>query len=164
MSQTLQAATHEHHSRLTWHVDHLPMLGDRIGAVSFDELAQGVDESVAFLNGLLIPHLEAAEHTIYPELERMLQNRHSMAPMRREHAEIRQLVSDLVDLQTTLDGAQLSTGHAVALRRVIFRLYALLKIHLAEEELYIDILEHGVSAEAGAALAAAMEHSGIPLA
>ncbi len=116
---------------------------------------------VAFLDGLLIPHLEAAEHTLYPELERMLQNRHSMTPMRREHGEIRQLLADLVKIQGQLKDASLTTSQTIALRRVIFRLYALLKVHLAEERLYEGIIEHGVSAEAAEKLAAAMDHSGI---
>ena len=42
----------------------------------------------------------------------------------------------------------------------IFRLYALLKVHLAEEKLYLGIIEQGVSAEGAEALAAAMEHAG----
>ncbi len=54
----------------------------------------------------------------------------------------------------------LPTGQAVALRRVIFRLYALLKVHLAEEQLYLGIIEQGVSADGAEALAAAMEHAG----
>jgi len=43
---------------------------------------------------------------------------------------------------------------------VLYRLYGLLKVHLAEELLYADIVEHGKSPEAEGALAAAMEHTG----
>ncbi len=162
MMPTLPRVAHEHHERLTNHVDQMPATGDLIGAVSLDELRPRVDELAGFLTGLLIPHMEAAENSLYPELERMLQNRHSMTPMRREHTEIRGLVGDLVRLQADLDRGHFTTGEAVALRRVVFRLYALLKIHLAEEQLYLGIVEHGVSAEAADALAAAMKHAGIP--
>ena len=72
-----------------------------------------------------------------------------------------QLVDGLLRVQKDLDKGQLSTGEAVALRRVVFRLYALLKVHLAEEQLYVGIIDHGVSAEAADALAAAMEHAGM---
>ncbi len=160
MTATLPQVSVEHHLRLMHHVDLMPATGDLIGSAPIAELRPKVDELAEFLTGLLIPHMDAAEHTLYPELERMLQNRHSMTPMRREHGEIRQLVADLVGLQTGLDEGRLQTGEAVALRRVTFRLYALLKIHLAEEQLYLGIIEHGVSAEAAAELAAAMEHSG----
>ena len=54
-----------------------------------------LDETCAFLSDLLVPHMEAAERALYPELERLLQNRHSMTPMRREHDEIRAEVKKL---------------------------------------------------------------------
>jgi hypothetical protein len=161
MIPTLPVVAHEHHERLMRHVDQLPAMGDLIGAAPVADLRPHVDEAATFLTGLLIPHMETAERTLYPELERMLQNRHSMTPMRREHIEIRQLVDALVLIQQDLGKGHLSTGEAVSLRRVVFRLYALLKIHLAEEQLYVGIIDHGVSAEAADVLAAAMEHGGI---
>ncbi len=160
MTPTLPRVSVEHHERLMHQVDRMPMTGDLVGAAPLAELRTHIDEMAGFLTGLLIPHMDAAEHTLYPELERLLQNRHSMTPMRREHGEIRHLVDDLARLQKELTGGHLPTGHAVALRRVIFRLYALLKIHLAEEQLYLGIVEHGVSEDAAEALAAAMEHAG----
>jgi hypothetical protein len=143
------------------HLDAMTAVGDLVGAGPVGELRPRVDEVAAFLNGLLLPHMEAAEQTLYPELERMLQNRHSMTPMRREHDEIRQLVAELVRLQLRLDAGPLHMSETVALRRVIFRVYAMLKVHLAEEQLYLGIIEHGVSAESAEKLAAAMDHSGI---
>jgi len=159
MIPTLPDVAHEHHERLMRHVDELPALGDLVGSATVAELRSQVDKTVTFLAGTLIPHVDAAERTLYPELERMLQNRHSMAPMRREHEEVRQLVDQLVHLRHDLDGDRLSTGETIALRRVVFRLYALLKVHLAEEELYVGIVEHGVSPDAADTLAAAMQHA-----
>jgi hypothetical protein len=160
MTQTLPRVSVEHRERLMHHVDLMPMTGDLVGAAPLAELRPRIEELSGFLTGLLIPHMEAAERTLYPELERLLQNRHSMTPMRREHAEIRRLVDDLGPFQAELAAGRLQTGTAVALRRVVFRLYALLKIHLAEEQLYMGIVEHGLSAEGTDALAAAMEHAG----
>jgi len=162
MMSTLPKVAHEHHERLLQHVDALPALGDAIGTVTTAELRPRVDEAAGFLTGLLLPHMGAAEATLYPELERLLQNRHSMTPMRREHAEIRRLVDELVRLQADLDAGHFSTGETVALRRVVFRLYAMLKVHLAEEQLYLHLIEQGVSPHAADELAAAMQHAGIP--
>jgi hemerythrin-like domain-containing protein len=161
MTSSLPRVSHEHHERLVRHVDAMPAVADLIGAVGAAELAPRVDELCAFLTDLLIPHMEAAERALYPELERMLQNRHSMTPMRREHAEIREIVADLDRRRTGIDEGRLTVAEAVALRRVIFRLYALLKVHLAEERLYSDIVHHGVSDEVGETLAGALEHAGI---
>lgn len=160
MIGTLPGVAHEHHERLMRHVDQLPALADLIDSAPVAVLRTQVDETVTFLAGTLIPHMETAERTLYPELERMLQNRHSMSPMRREHAEVRHLVEQLRQIRQHLDSEQLATGDAIALRRVIFRLYALMKVHLAEEALYVGIVEHGVSTEAADALAAAMAHAG----
>jgi hemerythrin-like domain-containing protein len=161
MTASLPQVSLEHHDRLMRHLDAMPAVGDMIGAAPVAELRPRVDEVAAFLDGLLLPHMEAAERTLYPELERMLQNRHSMTPMRREHDDIRKLVAELVRLQGRLDAGPLQTGETVALRRVVFRLYAMLKVHLAEEQLYLRIIEHGVSAEDAHKLAAALDHSGI---
>ena len=158
MTASLPQVSLEHHERLTRHLDAMPALGDLVGVASVAELRPRVDEVAAFLNDLLLPHMEAAESSLYGELERLLQNRHSMTPMRREHDEIRKLVAELSRLQRSLGAGPLHTGETVALRRVIFRLYAMLKVHLAEEQLYLGIIEHGVSAESAEKLAAAMEH------
>ena len=161
MTASLPQVSLEHHDRLMRHLDAMPAVGDMLGAAPVAELRPRVDEVAAFLDGLLLPHMEAAERTLYPELERMLQNRHSMTPMRREHDDIRKLVAELVRLQGRLDAGPLHTGETVALRRVIFRLYAMLKVHLAEEQLYLGIIEHEVSPETAERLAAALDHSGI---
>jgi hemerythrin-like domain-containing protein len=160
MSSTLPGVNQEHHARLSRHVDAMPAAGDLIGRTPPAVLAARMDETCAFLSELLIPHMEAAEQTLYPQLERMLQNRHSMTPMRREHTEIRTLVEELDARRAALRGGRLSVGDSVTLRRLVFRLYAMLKVHLAEEQLYLDIVEHDAAPDAGAALATAMEHAG----
>jgi hemerythrin-like domain-containing protein len=161
METTLTQATHIHHDRLAGHLDRMPAVGDMIGTVPLPELRESIDGLDTFFEELLLPHMEAAEATLYPELERMLQNRHSMLPMRREHQEIRELVAALGKVRRGLDDGHLNTGEAVALRRIIFRLFALMKVHLAEEELYLHALEQGGSEEKAERLVQAMEHAGI---
>ena len=158
MASPLPAVAHEHHERLLHRIDGMPALGDRIGSAPAAELASEVDSLTDFLSGTLLPHVDAAERTLYPELERLFQNQHSMTPMRREHDELRRRVAELAELRRVLDGHAPSVRTTVALRRAIFGLYALLKVHLAEEELYLGMVQHGVTEEASAVLAAAMDH------
>jgi hemerythrin-like domain-containing protein len=160
MIQTLPRVAHEHHERLLQHVDQMPAVGEIILTADGAEVARTVAEMSEFLRGTLIPHVDAAEQALYPELERMLQNRHSMAPMKREHAEVRRLVADFARLAKQIEGGQVAPGKGLALRRVLFQLYALLKIHLAEEEAYLRIVNHGVSTDVGELLAAALDHPG----
>ncbi len=70
-------------------------------------------------------------------------------------------MAELARLQKGLGAGSVHTSETIALRRVIFRLYAMLKVHLAEEQLYLGIIEHDVSPASSEKLAAAMEHSGI---
>lgn len=153
--------TSQHHVRLMPHVNDLAATGDLVGTATGAELRPRLDAACEFLTGTLLPHMEAAERAYYPELERQLQNRHSMTPMRREHEVIRGLVAALDRCRVALGPGRVSPADAVAIRRALFRLHAMLKIHLAEEQLYADIAEHGLPAEGQAGLAAAMQHDGI---
>jgi len=158
MATTLPVQTHQHHERIMSYVDRMPALGDLIGTSQSAALRTQLDELVPFLTGTLLPHVDSAEKTLYPELERLQQNAHSMSPMRREHAQIRKLVDEIAALRRTFDVGNPGVRDTVALRRSTFGLYGLLKVHLAEEELYMHIVERGVSADAANALAAAMDH------
>lgn len=158
MTHTLPRVAHEHHARILASVDQFPRIADTLlvdgGAAALPELVAAHE----FLKGTLLPHMEAAEHTVYPELERMLQNRHSMTPLRREHEEIRDLVSRLGTLVAQIGEPPVALPRALAIRRILFHCYALLKIHLTEEEAYLHIVDHGVPADVGDVLAAAMGH------
>ena len=162
MTQTLPQVAHEHHERLLHRVNGMPEIADNLLTAKAEDAVRGLDDLSAFLTGTLVPHVDSAERTLYPELERMFQNRHSMAPMRREHAEIRRLVADFSRLLKGLGDERPHVGKTVALRRVLYRLYALLEIHLVEEEVFIPIINHGVTDEAAEVMAAALKHSGIP--
>ena len=48
---------------------------------------------------------------------------------------------------------------AIGLRRVLYRLYSLLKVHLAEEEMYLRVIERELSAAEKDALARGMDHA-----
>jgi hypothetical protein len=158
MTATLPRVTHEHHERLMRHVDHLPETADMLLTAPIEELKPRLDEVDELLNGLLMPHLEASEANLYPELERLMQNRHSMTPMRKEHEAIRRRVAEIGSLSKAIDAHRPTVSQAVALRRVLYRTYALLKIHLVEEEIYIHLIDKGIAPEAAEVLAAAMDH------
>jgi len=53
----------------------------------------------------------------------------------------------------------LTEGDQVGLRRVLYRLYAMLKVHLAEEDLYVGVLDRNLSAEEKDVLAQGIDHA-----
>jgi hypothetical protein len=103
----------------------------------------------------VVPHMEQAEATLYPQLERLMQNRHSMTPMRREHAEARLLIDEL----GACAGRDLTLANRLRLRRILYRLHAMLKVHLGDEEAYLGVLDHNLSPAEQDELVRAMEHS-----
>jgi iron-sulfur cluster repair protein YtfE (RIC family) len=160
MTQTLPQVTHEHHDRILRQVDRMPEVADQLLGADAATALTRLDELVAFMSTTLLPHIETAEATLYPELERMFQNRHSMAPMRREHADVRRQVASLTQLTAEVHAKGLTLSRTLGLRRVLFQLYAMLKIHLAEEEALLHLLDKGVTDDVAELLSAAMAHPG----
>jgi hypothetical protein len=93
----------------------------------------------------LIPHMEAVEEAVYPTLERLLGRREAIMPLRGEHAEIRRFTGVIGRFVAHPEG-HVDRGVVLLMRRSLLRLYAILKAHLAEEELYEPILEDRLTA------------------
>ena len=157
--QSLAATTHEHHGRIEPHVDRLPELAELIGRVPAEEFAARFEVECGFIVGQLVPHMEAIESTLYARLEELMGKRHSMTPMRREHDQLRWLFASVCAYRKEAAGGTLDRAGEIGLRRVLYRLYAILKVHLAEEELYLGVLDQNLSEEEKDALARGIDHA-----
>lgn len=157
--RSLPQTEHEHHETIEAHVDRLPELADMIGRTSRDDFAAAFEFECHFIVGQLVPHMEATESTLYGQLERLMGTRHSMAPMRREHEQLRALFASLCAYRKEAAGGTLDDAGEIGLRRVLYRLYALLKVHLAEEELYLHVLRDNLSPEEQDVLARGLDHA-----
>jgi hypothetical protein len=156
---TLHDVTYAHHAQLMPHVDALLAIAEMIGKAPAAEIQARLDDEYEFVVQQLVPHMDTVEQSVYPELQRLLQNPRAMSPMEREHGEVRRLIGELGTLRDLMHGAGLGHGQELTLRRVLVRLFAILKVHLAEEEEYTPILEHNLTPERAQALAASMEHA-----
>jgi len=160
--QPLTRVSDEHHGLLWRYVTQLNDLADCLDCDCLDsarleaQLPQ-LREVHDGLTSRLIPHMEAVEAAVHPTLERLLADRGTMGPMAGEHEEIRRLVAALGAF-TDHPSAHADRTAVLALRRVLLRLYALVKAHLSEEELYIPILEDRLTPAEEAALARALDH------
>lgn len=143
-----------HHAELTEIIDALPPLAAELDAPQ-PGLSVRLVDAYDRIADQVVPHMEQAETTLYPQLERLLQNRHSMTPMRREHAQARELIDEL----GAFAGRDLTFSNRLRLRRIVYRLYAMLKIHLGEEEAYLGVLDHNLSPAEQDELVRAMEHA-----
>ncbi|MFN8622172.1 MAG: hemerythrin domain-containing protein [Chloroflexota bacterium] len=156
---SITQAAHEHHDRLMPHVDALARLAAELGDTAPDGFAAACEAEHRFITGQLLPHIDAIETTLYDDLERLMAGRHSMAPMRAEHAELRRLIDSMGQYHDLVAEGRLGTPEVIGLRRALYRLHSLLRVHLAEEELYLRVLEQNLSAEEIEALARGIDHA-----
>lgn len=151
---------HEHHERIRQHVDRLPALADLLELRPVPpEFAVGFSHEYDFMTGTLWPHVEVVEKSVYPELERLQQNRHSMAHLRREHVELGQLIESMGGYMDRVEAGHLNPTDALGLRRLIIQFYALVKTHVGEEEEYLRVLQGNLSSDEQSAVEHGLEHA-----
>jgi hypothetical protein len=156
---TLRATSEDHHARLIPHVDRLLDLAEMVGTVDCSAVHSLFADEYAFIVGQLVPHMQAIEGTLYPRLEELMEGRHSMAPMRQEHAAMTRLVEELGRYRQHADGCRWSAVEGMALRRALYRLHSILKVHLAEEELYLGVLDQNLDDAEKELLARGIDHA-----
>jgi hypothetical protein len=155
---SLRATSLAHHAVLMPHVDRLLTLAEMVGRVECSALHRLYNEEYAFVAGQLIPHMDAVEATLYSRLETLMGPRHTMAPMREEHVVVRSLIAELGTYQVHEDQCSWNELEGLALRRALYRLHSLLKVHLAEEELYLGVLDRSLTDAEKDALARGLDH------
>lgn len=86
------------------------------------------------LDGELLPHERADEELLVPLVDRALGGTDATAAMSRTHAEIEQQVAKLRRLLGSLDAETVHPEDVVEFRRLLYGLYAVLRLHNAQEE------------------------------
>jgi hemerythrin-like domain-containing protein len=139
---TITKPLRDEHAELAPHIDGLRIAGDAVGQLN-PELKLLVDASYEFLADHLIPHAEAEELALYPAVQRAVGATEATATMARDHIEVRTLTEELARYRDELaTGAGLDARRANGLRRVLYGLHHLVKLHFAkEEEVYLPILD-----------------------
>jgi hypothetical protein len=156
---SLTNTAHRHEKAILAHLERLPGLADMVVDGPTEAFRERFDEECRFITGQLVPHVQAVEAALYPELERLMANVHSLVPMRHEHQELSRLMGSLCRYRADMEEGRLGLAEQTGLRRALYRLYSILKVHLAEEELFIGVLDHSLPEERKDALAHAMSHA-----
>ena len=86
------------------------------------------------LEGELLPHERAEEELLVPLVDRALGGTDGTAAISRTHAEIEHQVTRLRRLLSGLDPDHTEPEDVVELRRLLYGLYAVLRLHNAQEE------------------------------
>jgi hemerythrin-like domain-containing protein len=157
---TVTQPLRDEHKELVPHIETLRTVGDSVGQAPIESLRRGVEDVFEFLGHHLIPHAEAEERVLYPVVGQVMGAPDATATMARDHVEVRRLTDELASLRSELPRATLGEAQAKALRRVLYGLYALVKLHFAkEEEVYLPLLDARLSPDAARSMFEAMEQA-----
>ncbi len=138
----------DEHRELNSRIERLRIVADAIGSAPIESVREGVGEAHIFLIQHLIPHAQAEEKVLYPAVGKLLRTPAATDTMSRDHLEVIRLSEELQTLRLHLFYAPLTESDEKALRRVLYGLYAIIKLHLAkEEELYLPLLEARLGGE-----------------
>ena len=148
----------EEHKELLPHIESFRTAADAIGSAPVEVVRRQVDEVYDFLLHHLLPHAQAEEEALYPVVGKVMGALEATGTMSRDHVEVGRLTEELSSLRTQLAAGTIEGSRAQALRRVLYGLYALVKVHFAkEEEVYLPILDARLSPEEAHEMFEAME-------
>lgn len=117
-----------------------------------------INESYEFLNGHLLPHAQAEEATLYPAVQKVMGTPYATATMSRDHVEVEQLTYELATYRDQVTATEIGAKQANELKRVLYGLYTLVKVHFAkEEEVYLPLLDANLPEDDARELFEAME-------
>lgn len=130
------------HAELSPMIDQLRFIADRLDsldrAAAFDEMKQ----AHAFLIERILPHEEAEEHEFYPEIAELIGGEDPTGTMSRGHAEIAHLTRLLGRLIDDIEPPGPDVTDTADARRILYGLYAVLRLHFAQEdEAYLSLVE-----------------------
>ena len=150
----------DEHKALYPQVENLRLAGDVVNE-SLTSLAHDkIEQAYNFLTRQLIPHAQAEEKAIYPMIQKAMGAAEATATMTRDHVEVERLTQELGSLRVHKTQLSITFEQVSALRRVLYGLYALVKLHFAkEEEIFLPLLDSKLSAEEAQAMFEAMESS-----
>jgi iron-sulfur cluster repair protein YtfE (RIC family) len=148
----------DEHKELYRQVENLRLAGDVVNE-SLTSLAHDkIELAYNFLTRQLIPHARAEEKELYPMVQKAMGASQATVTMTRDHVEVERLTEELGTLRVHKSQLSITFEQVNALRRVLYGLYALVKLHFAkEEEIYLPILDSKLTAEEAKAMFKAME-------
>jgi len=128
------------HRTLLAGVDDVRQVADRLEWSTPADARGDLEAVTAFLTSRLLPHEHAEEQQLYPRLAAMADGQDPTAPLISAHREIERLVALLDRLVDGLPTDGPRPGDRLELRRVLYGLHAILRLHFAqEEELYLGL-------------------------
>ena len=125
-------------------------LADRLGGMPAVQAMVDLEAMRAFLVDEVVPHERQEDHEVFPLLASALGNDDVTAGLHRTHAEIFHLVRFIDHLVRELPDSGPAPEDLTDLRRLLYGLDAILRLHTAqEEELYLSFGDTRPGSEGG---------------
>lgn len=157
MTSVMQPLKDEHQELLP-HIEFLREAGTLVESGSEADSLRAVEDAHAFLVHHLIPHAVAEDRVLYPAVERVMGAPGATATMSRDHVEVGKLTEELGALKDKIAQSGATETDLTDLQRLLFGLYGIVKLHFdKEEEIYVPVLDKGLSSQEAAEMFEAME-------
>jgi len=124
---------HEHREFMPW-LARIRAAADRLDALTPSEARTELEQIRWFLMVRLVRHEEEEEAAVYPVVSKLMGGEDPMGTMARAHLEIEHLARVYVHLLDDLPPDGPDADDLVDLRRVLYGLHAILRLHFAQEE------------------------------
>ena len=145
----------DEHKELIPYIKRILEVANSIPEAPIEQIQENVNEVYEFLAHHLIPHAQAEDEALYPVVQKLLGSPDATRTMSRDHVEVGRYVAELAQLHQ-----EISPQSFKALQRVLYGVYALVKVHFAkEEEVYLPILEERMTPDEARAMFEAMENA-----
>lgn len=149
------------HRELVPHLVHILDLADAVTEGNDPVLADRVERIHGFLVEDLLHHAEVEEHALYPVVARAMGAPEATGTMTKDHVEIGRMVDELGLVKEQLGSGSIDASQAREIRRLLYGLHAVVKLHFRkEEEVYLPLLDARLSESEGAALVEALREAG----
>lgn len=136
------------HRELFPEVRKLRDLADHLDELPEETIRRRLQEVREFLLKKLLPHEREEDDTVYPVIARLMGGTDPTATMSRAHVEISHLCRSLNRMVERLPEGELEAADLRDLRRVLYGLHALLRLHFAQEdEHYLSLIDDRSSLE-----------------
>ncbi len=157
MTASLGAIRAEHET-LRGRLETLRETADLIELAPVEAVITELEEAYLFLEHHILPHARAEEDVLYRAYDQVANSPWATDTMRRDHDEIEKLTRELIGLRLMLSTTALTVDQKHSLRRIIYGLYAVLSLHLGnEEQLILPRLEAALTQEAADQILTSMD-------
>ena len=138
----------EEHGSIREVTERVRAVADTLGTVDASAALTQARQVHRLLVDEVLPHEEAEDRQLYPALDRAIGGANPTGPMSREHVEIAHQVRRLGQLLDEVGTEGFDEEDAIELRALLYGLYAVLRLHTAQEdESYLSLGEESIPQE-----------------